>query len=143
MIRHGLTDWILTDWFPRPIIVKSSSRSTCLAGLLAARAARTSSGRTESNTGLRLESLFRSGTARPIIEALTTFHQDLRNIECAPGAQVTGFSSRMQGNRLRVRVFRGFFLLLEGSRHGVVGIAPRLLSKIECTLTVHAGPSFQ
>lgn len=53
-----------------------------MAGLLAARAASTSSGRSESSTGLRLESLFRSGTARPVIEAFTTFHQDLRNVEC-------------------------------------------------------------
>ena len=55
-----------------------------VTGLVAARAASTSSGRTESSTGLRLENLFRSGTARPVIEAFSTFHQDLRNIECVP-----------------------------------------------------------
>lgn len=52
-------------------------------GLLAARAATRATGNTESSTGLRLETLFRSGTARPIIEAFTAYQQDLQNIECA------------------------------------------------------------
>lgn len=52
-------------------------------GLFAARAATRATGKTESSTGLRLETLFRSGTARPIIEAFTAYQQDLQNIECA------------------------------------------------------------
>ncbi len=39
-------------------------------------------GEAESNTGVRLEGLFKAGTARPILEALTTYAQDLENIEC-------------------------------------------------------------
>jgi hypothetical protein len=51
-------------------------------GLLAARTASVATGEAESSTGVRLESLFKAGTSRPILEALSTYAQDLENIEC-------------------------------------------------------------
>lgn len=59
------------------------SHNTLNAGLLAARTASVTTGQSESNTGIKLEGLFKAGTARPIIEALATYAQDLENIECA------------------------------------------------------------
>ena len=53
------------------------------AGLLAARTASVATGESESTTGVKLEGLFKAGTARPVMEALTTYAQDLQNIECA------------------------------------------------------------
>ena len=43
-------------------------------------------GESESSTGVKLEGLFKAGTARPIMEALATYAQDLQNIECAPAS---------------------------------------------------------
>ena len=31
---------------------------------------------------MKLENLFKAGTSRPILEALSTYAQDLENIEC-------------------------------------------------------------
>ena len=59
------------------------------AGLLAARTASVATGESESSTGVKLEGLFKAGTARPIMEALTTYAQDLQNIECASGRPCT------------------------------------------------------